>query len=187
MTDDNAAQTRKSFVHSVKGKAKEVAGAVTGNDSLTAQGQLEQTEAKERREASRVDAEADAEAAEARDMAAEAQREGAQERRAAELRAAEDKTSVRAQEAAQQTAAEQAGRRVAEDLPDAARAHTQAEADVQSAALRASAQERQQVVEAQSEYDAALDEYRGEVTDAARAEAEADRLRRRAESADPHS
>ncbi|KKE99015.1 CsbD family protein [Mycolicibacterium obuense] len=181
MTDDNAAQTRKSFVHSVKGKAKEVAGAVTGNDSLTAQGQLEQTEAKERRQASRIDAEADAEAAEARDMAAEAQRAGAQERQAAEVLAAESKTSVRTQEAAQQTAAEQAGRR------DAARAHTQAEADVQSAALRASAQERQQVAEAQSEYDAALDEYRGEVTDAARAEAEADRLRRRAESADPHS
>lgn len=51
MTDDNAAQTRKSFMDSVKGKAKEVAGAVTGNDSLTAQGQLEQTEAKERRQA----------------------------------------------------------------------------------------------------------------------------------------
>ena len=181
MTDDNAAQTRKSFVDSVKGKAKEVAGAVTGNDSLTAQGQLEQTEAEERRQASRVDAEADAEAAEARDLAAEAQREGAQERRAAEVLAAEAKTSVRAQEAAQQTAAEQAGRR------DAARAHTQAEADVRSAALRASAQERRQVAEAKSEYDAALDEYRGELTDAARAEAEADRLRRRAESADPHS
>src|SRR5690349_22266558 len=109
MTDDNAAQTRKSFAESVKGKAKEVAGAVTGNDSLTAQGQLEQTEAKERRQASRIDAEADAEATEAREMAADAQREAARERSAAEARAAEAKTSVRAQEAAQQNAAEQQG------------------------------------------------------------------------------
>ncbi|KWX67724.1 iron-containing alcohol dehydrogenase [Mycobacterium sp. NAZ190054] len=45
MSDDKAAQTRKSFVDSVKGKAKEVAGAVTGNDSLTAEGQLDQAQA----------------------------------------------------------------------------------------------------------------------------------------------
>ena len=58
--DDKAAQTRKSIVESVKGKAKELAGAVTGNDSLTAEGQLEQAEAKERREASRMEAVAEA-------------------------------------------------------------------------------------------------------------------------------
>ncbi len=181
MTDDNAAQTRKSFVESVKGKAKEVAGAVTGNDSLTAQGQLEQTEAKERRQASRIDAEADAEATEAREMAADAQREAARERSAAEARAAEAKTSARAHEAAQQSAAEQAGRR------DAARAETQFEAEVRGEALRASAQQRQHVASAQAEYDSALENYRDEVGDAARAEAEADKLRRQAESTDPHS
>ena len=36
------------MVDSVKGKAKEVVGAVTGNDSLTAEGQLDQVNAKER-------------------------------------------------------------------------------------------------------------------------------------------
>lgn len=179
MTDDNAAQTRKSFVDSVKGKAKEVAGAVTGNDSLTAEGQLEQTQAKERRDASRVDAEADAEATQAREVAREAQIEGAQERSAAEVRAAEAKTSVRTEQAAQESAAEGAGRR------DAARAQTQFEAEVQSEALRASADERQQVASAQAEYGDALQEYNEDVSEAAQAEADADRLRRRAESADP--
>ena len=60
--DDKAAETRKSFSESVKGKAKEVAGAVTGNDSLTAEGQLEQKEAKERRRASATEAEVQQEA-----------------------------------------------------------------------------------------------------------------------------
>ena len=43
--DSKADQARKGLFDSVKGKAKEVAGAVTGNDSLTAEGQLEQTQA----------------------------------------------------------------------------------------------------------------------------------------------
>ena len=46
MTEHNKAdQARKGLIDSVKGKAKEIAGAVTGNDSLTAEGQLEQTQA----------------------------------------------------------------------------------------------------------------------------------------------
>ena len=36
MTDDKAGEARKGLIDSVKGKAKEVAGALTGNDSLTA-------------------------------------------------------------------------------------------------------------------------------------------------------
>ena len=40
----------------MKGKAKEVIGAVTGNDSLTAEGQLEQAEAQKRKDASRAQA-----------------------------------------------------------------------------------------------------------------------------------
>ena len=34
-------EARKGLIDSVKGKAKEIAGAMTGNDSLTAEGQLE--------------------------------------------------------------------------------------------------------------------------------------------------
>ena len=45
MTEHHRAdQARKGLIDSVKGKAKEIAGAVTGNDSLTAEGQLEQTQ-----------------------------------------------------------------------------------------------------------------------------------------------
>ena len=40
-----ADQARKGLVDSIMGKAKEFVGAVTGNDSLTAEGQLKQTQA----------------------------------------------------------------------------------------------------------------------------------------------
>ena len=43
---DKSGQARKGLIDSVKGKAKEVVGAMTGNDSLTAEGQLEQTQAR---------------------------------------------------------------------------------------------------------------------------------------------
>ena len=37
---DNAGEARKGLLGSITGKAKEAAWAVTGNDSLTAEGQL---------------------------------------------------------------------------------------------------------------------------------------------------
>jgi uncharacterized protein YjbJ (UPF0337 family) len=58
---DKADQARKGLVDSVKGKAKEIVGAMTGNDSLTAEGQLEQTQVRDRKEANSVEAVADAE------------------------------------------------------------------------------------------------------------------------------
>ena len=55
MTEHSKAdEARKGLIDSVKGKAKEITGAVTGNDSLTSEGQLEQTQAKERKEANSV-------------------------------------------------------------------------------------------------------------------------------------
>ena len=87
MTEHNkAAQARKGLIDSVKGKAKEIAGAVTGNDSLTAEGQLEQTQAQQRKEANSVEAVADAEAAQARADATRAKLEGADERLAVSAR-----------------------------------------------------------------------------------------------------
>ena len=80
---DKADQARKGLIDSVKGKAKEIAGAVTGNDSLTAEGQLEQTQAQVRKEANSVEAVADAEAAQAHGAATKARLEGAGERRTA--------------------------------------------------------------------------------------------------------
>lgn len=89
MTDqDKADQARKGLIDSVKGKAKEIAGAMTGNDSLSAEGQLEQTQAQQRKEANSVEAVADAEAEQARAEATEARLEGAEERIAVNARTA---------------------------------------------------------------------------------------------------
>ena len=52
-------QARKGLIDSVKGKAKEVVGAVINNDELTAQGQVEQAQAKQRKEANRLESVAD--------------------------------------------------------------------------------------------------------------------------------
>src|SRR6195952_1860560 len=104
---DKADEARKGLLDSIKGKAKEIAGAITGNDSLTAEGQLEQTQAKERKEANSVEAVADAEAAQAHADATEARVEGAQERIAVNARTAAVESSVRNQQAAEKRAAEQ--------------------------------------------------------------------------------
>ena len=96
MTEHNKAdQARKGLIDSVKGKAKEIAGAVTGNDSLTAEGQLEQTQAQQRKEANSVEAVADAEAAQAHAAATKAKLEGAEERIAVSAKTAAVKNSVR--------------------------------------------------------------------------------------------
>ena len=81
MTEHNKAdQARKGLIDSVKGKAKEIAGAVTGNDSLTAEGQLEQTQAQQRKEANSVEAVADAEAAQGHAATTRAKLEVAEQR-----------------------------------------------------------------------------------------------------------
>src|SRR6476661_5836496 len=116
-----ADEARKGLIDSVKGKAKEIVGAITGNDSLTAEGQLEQTQAQERKEANAVEAVADAQAAQAQAEARQAKSEGAVERSAVGVQTAAVENSVRTQQAAQKRAAEQAGQR------DMAREQTQTE------------------------------------------------------------
>ena len=108
---NKADQARKGLIDSVKGKAKEIAGAVTGNDSLTAEGQLEQTQAQQRKEANSVEAVADAEAAQAHAAATNAKLEGAEERIAVSAKTAAVENSVRTEQAAQHRAAEHAGQR----------------------------------------------------------------------------
>ena len=104
-----AGEARKGLIDSVKGKAKEIVGAVTGNDSLTAEGQLEQTQAKERKEANSVEAVADAEAAQAHAEATEARVEGAQQRIAVNAQTAAVQSSVR-NSASRSEACRRAGR-----------------------------------------------------------------------------
>src|SRR5436305_2659625 len=82
MTANESSEAREGLVSSAKGKAKEVTGAVTGNDSLTAEGQLQQEAVAARREASARDAAARAELEEARRDLAGQHRAAASERQA---------------------------------------------------------------------------------------------------------
>jgi uncharacterized protein YjbJ (UPF0337 family) len=173
---DKSGQARKSLIDSVKGKAKEVVGALTKSDSLTAEGQLEQTEAKARREANRAETVADAEAEKARAEVAEAQREGTKARTAvnAETRAAE--TTVRNDQAAQKRAAEQAAQREAE------RKKTRADLDTQLEVQHAKDVEREEIDAATEEAVDAAAEHQSSVQAADSAKAEADRIRRQADN-----
>lgn len=83
---DKSGQTRRSFLESMKGKAKEWTGALTGRDSLTAERQLEQAGARKRRQAGRRQAESDLEERDAAARAEEAQLRSDQERLVADMR-----------------------------------------------------------------------------------------------------
>ena len=172
---DKADQARKGLIDSVKGKAKELVGAVTGNDSLTAEGQLEQTQAQQRKEANALEAVADAEAAQARAEAVEAKVEGAEERIAVDAQTAAVENSIRTQQAAQKRAAEQSGQR------DAATEKTHAELEAQRDIEWAKVQERVEVGAAAEDVVDAVAEHQSSVQAATSAQAEADRIRRRAD------
>jgi uncharacterized protein YjbJ (UPF0337 family) len=171
---DKADQARKGLIDSVKGKAKELVGAVTGNDSLTAEGQLEQTQAQERKAANSVEAVADAEAEQARAEASAARLKGAQDRIAVSEETAAVESSVRAQQNAQKRAAEQVGAQAA------GHEQAQAELDAQRQVERAKTQERVDVTAASSEVADAVDKQQIAEHVATNAHEEADRMRQRA-------
>ena len=176
MTEHSKAdEARKGLIDSVKGKAKEIAGAVTRNDSLTSEGQLEQTQAKERKEANSVEAVADAEAAQAHAEATEARVAGAQQRIAVNAQTAAVQSSVRNQQAAQKRAAEQVGQQ------EAAREKTRAELDAQAKVQQAKAQERNEIDSAAEEVVDGVDDHLTAVQGASSAKAEADCIRRHAD------
>ncbi|MCV7420346.1 CsbD family protein [Mycobacterium yunnanensis] len=172
---DMSDEARKGLIDSVKGKAKEIAGAMTGNDSLTAEGQLEQTQARERKEANSVQAVADAEAEQARELATEARLEGAQERIAVDARTASVESSIVTEQAAQKADAERTAQQEAQRA--AAEAEAQAEREVQ----RAEAQERVDVRAAASEATEAVDEHQAAVENAEATRAAAEAARERAD------
>lgn len=171
---DKADQARKGLLDSVKGKAKELVGAVTGNDSLTAEGQLEQTQARHRKEANSVEAVADAEADRARAEAADANVEGARERIALNVEAAEAEAVVRAQRDAQTRAAENAATQ--EAATEKARADNAAQHEIE----RAEAQQRVDARAAADEVSEAADDHETAEYIATNAHEEADRIRARA-------
>jgi uncharacterized protein YjbJ (UPF0337 family) len=175
MTENNKAdEARKGLLDSVKGKVKEFAGAVTGNDSLTAEGQLEQTQAAERKKANSVEAVADAEAKLAQDEATAAKIVGAQERSEVNAEVADVKNSIEAQRIAQDRAVEQAAQQ------DLAREKAAAEAEAARNLQQAKADEREEVRDAVGDVADAVDEYKTADHVATNAHEEADRIRARA-------
>lgn len=175
MTEHSKAdEARKGLIDSVKGRAKEIVGALTGNNSLTAEGQLDQTQAKERKEANSVEAVADAEAAEAHAEAAEARLEGAQERIAVNAQTAAVESSVTNQQAAQKRAAEQMGQQ------EVVREKTRAELDAIAKVQRVNDQARDEIDSAADEVVDAVDDHLTAVQGASSANAEAERIRQQA-------
>jgi uncharacterized protein YjbJ (UPF0337 family) len=173
---DKSGQARKGLIDSVKGKAKEVVGAITRNDSLTAEGQLEQTQARDRMDANSVEAVADAEAEQARVEAAEALKDGAQERAAVSDKTRAAEYNVRNDQAAQKRSAEQAAQRASEQEK------TRAELDAQLKVQQAKDAERQDIDAATDEAVDAAAEHQRSVRVAESAKEEADRIRRQAET-----
>jgi uncharacterized protein YjbJ (UPF0337 family) len=177
MTDrGQAGQARETLLDSAKGKAKEIVGAVTGNDSLTAEGQLQQTEAKERRAASASHAEAEAEAKEAEALANDAKIEGATQRLEVGAKAAAAENAVRSEQLDQKQTVESAGKQ------DVARAQAKVELQAQQEAAQAKAEERAEINSVAKEYAEAVDEHRHELNEFVRTKAEANRMRLRAET-----
>jgi uncharacterized protein YjbJ (UPF0337 family) len=172
---DKADEARKGLFDSVKGKAKEVVGAVMGNDSLTAEGQLEQTQAQERKAANSVQAVADAEAEQAHAEVTEAKVEGSKERIAVTAQTAAVEGSVRAQQEAQKRAAEKDG------AHDVVEERAKAEVEAQQAIQQAKAEEADDVSAATEDFKDAVDEHLAVEHVATNAHEEADRIRARAE------
>lgn len=123
---DTAAEAREGLFDSVAGKAKEVAGAVTGKDDLVEEGQLQQAEAKHRKAAVADEAVADAKRQEAAQELRDTSHEAAAEKEAAHdqadlaQRAVDRERAEEHAEAEQQAARQEAvGRRDAEQRADA--------------------------------------------------------------------
>jgi uncharacterized protein YjbJ (UPF0337 family) len=175
MSDHQADQARKSMIDSVKGRAKEIAGAVIGNDSLTAEGQLERAQAKERKEAGRAQAIAGAEASEAEAQATEAKLEAAQRRVEANDQAIVTENRIRAEQAAQKRSAEEAGNQAA------ARAQATAEIDTQRDIIEAKANEQHDIRSASRDFNEAALDAQTKLSDADRKQAQAEQMRAKAD------
>lgn len=184
MSTRSSEQARKGLAASVVGRIKEVAGAVTGNDSLATEGQLQQAEAAARKEASATEALAGVRADEAAEALQREQAIAQAKTRSAEGAAAAHEAQVRQQAAVDQAQVSVTAERQlqVERAEVAARAERQlseeaAQIRFQQTALAHDAQ----AVQARHDEQQASAAAAGQA--AARARAEADRL---ATQADPH-
>ena len=122
-SNDKAAEAREGLVGSIAGRAKELAGAITGKDDLVEEGQLQQAEAGKRKAALADEAVADAKLKQAAQELHDSSRETADQTSAARAQAERDKRAVEKQRAS--------------ELADAAQ-----DAERQEAAGREAAQQR---------------------------------------------
>jgi len=106
--DGSAEQARQNLMGKLSGKAKEVAGAVTGNDSLTAEGRLQQAEVTARQEAATAEAVAAAQRTEAAKEIAEKARLAAQHKQVAASQADADKARAEQEKTTEQAHADRA-------------------------------------------------------------------------------
>ena len=172
---DKADQAREGLLDSVKGKAKEIAGAVIGNDSLTAEGQLEQAQARERKEANIAEAVADAEVEETRAALSAAKADIDRARAEVDIDAADAKGAIQAQKQNEKRVAEQVGRNVVAGEAVAA------EVDAQRQTQQAKANEADELHAAQQDLVEAAAEHQTAVKVTDNAKDEAQRLRSRAD------
>jgi uncharacterized protein YjbJ (UPF0337 family) len=125
MSTDKATEARKGLLGSVAGKAKEIAGAVSGNDDLVAEGQLQLAEVRNRKEAAADEAVAEAQSDEAVQRIRESTREASQRATSARVEAEREESVVTDQRRSEHAAAAreaeaqaEAGRREAEQQAD---------------------------------------------------------------------
>ncbi len=121
MSTDKSQEVRKGLFDSVTGKAKEVAGAVSGKDDLVEEGQLQQAEARLRKDAVAEEAVADVQQDEARQQVRESAEEADQRTRASRTEARRETSQVERERNGEHAAAARAadvqeaqGREVAE-------------------------------------------------------------------------
>ena len=129
MSNDRAAEAREGLFDSVAGKAKEVAGAVTGKDDLVEEGLLQQAAAKNRKEAVADEAVADAKREEATHEILDADRDAAQKKTAAQVQAQREESVVKHDQADEHAAAAREAARVEAAGLDAAEKKGDALAD----------------------------------------------------------
>ena len=145
MSSDKAAEARKGLFDTMAGKAKEVAGALSGDDDLATEGQLQQAGAQARKDANSREAVANASAGQALDELCERTDDLTKDRRRAHAAAGQREQAIVDAGAAATADAEtrtqreeQAGRRRAEDGADAvARASAANAARIDAEALSA--------------------------------------------------
>jgi uncharacterized protein YjbJ (UPF0337 family) len=124
-SNDKAAEAREGLVGSIAGKAKEVAGAMTGKGDLVEEGQLQQAEARKRKAALADEAVADDKLSKAAHELHQTSREAAEQTQAAHAQAEREKAVVEQQRATEHAAAdrnaerqEASDRAIAEETAD---------------------------------------------------------------------